>query len=259
MKRTPYSPPRAIRRSILLCAIFAALVITPSLSRAAENLLKNGDFSTGSGDQPDVWRTEAWINKPESFETHWTNPPAPGISELEVNNIEANDGRWMQSLTLGPGWYELSAEVRTENVGDKETGASISVLEDGVMSADIHGTSGWQRVSLYLRVGKQGADIDVGLRVGGFGSLNTGKAFFKNSRLIKIDAPPPQATPAFDLTEIRKQALPVPIGRPYSMVLTFIGLILVAIVGWRVFGEEQPVAQPASDAAKKRTERAARR
>jgi len=57
----------------------------------------------------------------------------------------------------------------------------------------------------------------------------------------------------------RKQALPVPIGRPYSMVLTFIALILVAIVGWRVFGEEQPIVQPAIDAAKKNPKRAARR
>src|SRR5712672_801670 len=119
MKRTPQSPLGAIRFSILLGAIVAALMMSASRSSAAENLLKNGDFSIGSGDQPDIWRTEAWINKPESFETHWTNAAAPGVSELEVNNIEANDGRWMQSLTLPAGWYELSAEVRTENVGEK--------------------------------------------------------------------------------------------------------------------------------------------
>jgi hypothetical protein len=250
---------QATRYSILLCATIFAFLLMPSSSCAADNLLQNGDFSAGSGDQPDVWRTEAWINKPESFETHWTTAAAPNVSELEVNNIEANDGRWMQSLTLKEGWYELSAEVRTENVGAKETGASVSVLEDGVMSADLHGTVGWQRLSLYLKVGKEGADIDVGLRVGGFGSLNTGKAFFRNARLIKINAPPPQATPTFDLAEIRKQALPVPIGRPYSMVLTFIALTLVAIVGWRVFSEDDRVAVAVPSAPKKNPKRAARR
>jgi hypothetical protein len=258
MKRWLHRSSQATGNSILLCATICAFLLMASSTRAADNLLQNGDFSAGSGDQPDVWRTEAWINKPESFETHWTTAAAPKVSELEVNNIEANDGRWMQSLTLKEGWYELSADVRTENVGAKETGASVSVLEDGVMSADLHGTVGWQRLALYLKVGKEGADIDVGLRVGGFGSLNTGKAFFRNARLIKIKAPPPQATPTFDLTEIRKQALPVPIGRPYSMVLTFIALILVTIVGWRVFSEDDRVVEVRS-APKKTPKRAARR
>ena len=263
MKRSVHTC--ASRCATLLCATLFSIVLIPSLALAAQNLLKNGDLSTGSGDQPDDWRTEAWINKPESFETHWKSPSPPAEGELEVNNLEANDGRWMQSLTLGPGWYEMSVEVRTEKVGDAETGASISVMEDGIMSADIHGTADWQRVSLYLKVGGQGADVDVALRVGGFGSLNTGHAFFRRASLIKIDAPPPKATPTFDLVTIRQQALPEPKGRPYSMVLTFIVLILMAVVGWRVFGAEEVVVVAKTGvskdlgAAKKKAGRAARR
>ena len=263
MKRSVHSC--ASRGATLVCAMFFAIVLIPSLARAAQNLLKNGDFTAGSEDQPDVWRTEAWIQKPESFETHWHSPSASSDGELEVNNLEANDGRWTQSLTLGPGWYEMSVEVRTEKVGDTETGASISVMEDGIMSADIHGTADWQRVSLYLKVGGQGADVDVALRVCGFGSLNTGRAFFRKASLIKIDAPPPKATPTFDLGSIRQQALPEPKGRPHSMVLTFIALILTAIVGWRVFGADEVVAVAKTGAAKdlgtakKKAGRAARR
>ena len=54
---------------------------------------------------------------------------------MEVDNLQANDGRWMQPLTVPPGWYQLSVDVRTENVGTKESGASMSVMEDGIMSA----------------------------------------------------------------------------------------------------------------------------
>ncbi len=249
----------------LLCATFLAIALAPSLACAAQNLLKNGDLSAGSEDQPDDWRIEAWIQKPESFETHWHSPSPPEAGELEVNNLEANDGRWMQSLSLTPGWYEMSVEVRTEKVGDTETGATISVMEDGIMSADIHGTAGWQRLSLYMKVGEKGADVDIALRVGGFGSLNTGRAFFRRASLIKIDAPPPKATPTFDLAEIRKQALPVPQGKPYTMVLTFIALIMMAIVGWRVFGADEAAVVAKSGAtkdlgaAKKKEGRAARR
>ena len=159
--------------------------------RAAQNLLLNGDFAKGSEDQPDLWRTEAWINNPNAFHAHWHSfPDKP--NQLEVDNLQANDGRWMQPLTVAPGWYQLSVDVRTENVGAKESGATISVMEDGIMSADVRGTTGWQRVTLYLKVGGHGADIDVALRVGGFGSLNTGRAFFKNATLVQIAAPPPR-------------------------------------------------------------------
>ena len=227
-----------VRLLIFLCAMLVAVSSSPRAFAADQkNLLLNGDFKKGSEDQPDSWRTEAWINSPEAFQTHWhsyTDKP----SEMEVDNLQANDGRWMQPLTVPPGWYQLSVDLRTENVGAKESGASISVMEDGIMSADIHGTTDWQRVTLYLKVGGHGADIDVALRVGGFGSLNSGKAFFRNASLIAIDAPPPSATPTYDLNAIRQQAAPVPIGSPFSLVLTFAMLAGIAWVGWRIYGDD---------------------
>jgi dolichyl-phosphate-mannose-protein mannosyltransferase len=224
--------------AILLCAILLA-ISTPRLVLADDqkNLLLNGDFKKGSEDQPDSWRTEAWINDPDSFVTHW-HSYADKPSEMEVDNLKANDGRWMQPLTVPPGWYQLSVDVRTENVGAKESGASMSVMEDGIMSADIHGTTDWQRVTLYLKVGGKGADIDVALRVGGFGSLNSGKAFFRNATMFAIPAPPPNATPTYDLNAIRQQAAPMPIGSPISLIVTFMALAGIALAGWRIFGDD---------------------
>jgi dolichyl-phosphate-mannose-protein mannosyltransferase len=224
------------RSALLFCA---ALFAAPTLSLAAgnqKNLLLNGDFAKGSEDQPDSWRTEAWINNPDSFQAHWhSNTGKP--SELEVDALKANDARWMQPLTVAPGWYQLSVDVRTEDVGTKESGATVSVMEDGIMSPEVHGTSDWQRVTLYLKVGGHGADIDVALRIGGFGSLNNGKAFFRNASLIKIDAPPPNATPTYDLMAIRKQGQPVPIGSPISLVVVFALLGAIAYTGWRIYGD----------------------
>jgi len=229
---------RTLCYAVFLCATLAA-VVAPRRAIAADqkNLLLNGDFAKGSEDQPDLWRTEAWIQKPDAFQAHWHSYPDKP-NELEVDNLQADDARWMQSLTLQPGWYEISVDVRTENVGDKETGASISVMEDGIMSADIHGTTDWQRVKLYLKVGGHGADIDVALRVGGFGSLNTGTAFFRNATLFEIPAPPPGATPTFDLLAIRKQGAPVPTGSAVSLVFTFLALAGLGWVGWRIYGDD---------------------
>ena len=227
----------------LLCAIFLFVAMTPRYAGAAQNLLQNGNFAKGSEDQPDEWRTEAWINKPDAFVCHWHPPQNGAPGELEVDNLQANGGRWMQPLSLGPGWYQLSADIRTENVATKEDGASISIMEDGIMSPEIRGTSGWQRVSLYLKVGGKGADVDVALRVGGFASLNTGRAFFRNATLVAVDAPPPNAAPTFDLMSIRQEAAPVPLGSHWSMVLTFAVLIAIAYLGWRMFGDVAKVPE----------------
>jgi dolichyl-phosphate-mannose-protein mannosyltransferase len=223
--------------TIFLCAILALAPAASLADDAPKNLLLNGDFAKGSEDQPDSWRTEAWINNPDSFQAHWhqyTDKP----SELEVDALKPNDARWMQPLTLAPGWYKISADIRTEDVGTKESGATISVMEDGIMSPEVHGTSDWQHVALYLKVGGHGADVDVALRVGGFGSLNSGKAFFRNASLVSIDAPPPDATPTYDLMAIRKQGEPVPHGKPWSLVLTFAALAVLAFFGWRVYGDD---------------------
>jgi dolichyl-phosphate-mannose-protein mannosyltransferase len=226
--------------AVFFCAILAAGIAVPRAAEAAQNLLINGDFAKGSQDQPDLWRTEAWINSPEAFHGHWH--PSPNgdnaLNELEVDNLHANDGRWMQSVTLAPGWYQLSVDIRTEDVGAKETGATISVMEDGIMSPDIHGTTPWQRVTLFLKVGGHGADVDVALRVGGFGSLNSGRAFFRNATLERIDALPPNATPTYDLQVVRQQAAPSPKGSPISLVLTFALLGTIAWVGWRIYGDD---------------------
>jgi len=230
------------RSALIVCAVFicTALAVGTSASCFADeqkNLLLNADFAKGSEDQPDSWRTEAWINSPEAFQTHW-HQYSDKPSEMEVDNLQANDGRWMQPLTLTPGWYELSVDIRTENVGANLSGATISIMEDGIMSPELHGTSDWKRETLYLKVGGQGADIDVALRIGGFGSLNTGKAFFRNASLVKIDAPPPGTTPTYDLQSIRKSAEPVPIGSPISLLLTFAALIGIAWAGWRIYGDD---------------------
>jgi hypothetical protein len=220
-------------------AALAAAVILAALpveaAHAPGNLLINGNFETGSGSQPDDWRTEAWVNDPKSFHCDWTAPEAGQPGVVEVDNLKANDARWAQSLSLKPGWYHLSAEIRTENVGTANTGAAIAIMEDGVSSRDIRGTTAWQKVGFYLKIGGMGADVDVALRLGGYSNLNTGKAWFRNASLVAVPAPPTGASPTFDLAAIRKASQPKPIGSPITMILAVLALGAVAVLGWRGF------------------------
>jgi hypothetical protein len=206
-------------------------------SAIGPNLLQNEAFAKGAGNSPDHWRTESWDQRGVVTTYRWNHPAAGGPGELEVDSAQPNDARWMQSLSLGAGWYYMSVEARTENVGSAATGASISVMEDGISSEDLKGTVGWTPLGLYLKVGKLGADLELSLRVGGYASLNTGRAFFRNASVVAVAAPPAGAQHVFDLDAIRKQSQTPPVGEPWTLVAAFILLGAVAVVGWQLYGE----------------------
>jgi dolichyl-phosphate-mannose-protein mannosyltransferase len=214
------------------------LFLSPSTCVAAQNLLLNSDLSKGSENSPDAWRTEAWISSPDTTQYRWIRN-GEGGAELEVYNLKPNDARWVQTLTLPAGWYYFSAEVRTEKVGGN-IGANISVTEDGIISPDVRADSGWRKVGFWLKVGRHGAELIVALRLGGFSSLNTGRAFFRNPAVVSVAAPSPADTPAFDLAGVRKASASPPLGSPWDLAATFAVLAGIAVLGWYLFTVAEP-------------------
>ena len=225
----------ALALAIALVWIAAA----PAHADVTRNLLVNGDFTRGSGDSVDGWRTDAWILTPGTTDYSRIPPHDGQPAELKVFTHRDNDARWAQPLSLGPGWYYISAEARTEDVLTFMVGANVSVLEDGIKSEDLKGTRAWQRIGLYLKIPARGADIDVALRLGGYMNLSRGAAFFRNASVIKVAAPPAGAPYVYDLGEIRKNETIGPIGSPWTLVATFILFIAVAGLGWRMLGESE--------------------
>src|ERR1700674_2283847 len=143
----------------------------------------------------------------------------------------------MQSLSLGAGWYYFSVDARTVDVGSKEAGATLSVMEDGITTQELKGTAGWTRIGLYLKVGGMGADIEMALRLGGYSSLNTGHALFRDEKLHVGPRPPHNAEHVFDLDAIRKASQAQPIGRPWTLVVVFMILGGAAYYGWQLYSE----------------------
>ena len=215
---------------------------------SADNQLLNGQFTKGAGNSPDHWRTEGWDQKPEVTSYRWHHPEEGGPGQAEIDSRQPNDARWMQSLSLGAGWYYFSVDARTVDIG-KEAGATLSIMEDGITSQELKGTTDWTRIGLYLKVGGMGADIEMALRLGGYSSLNTGQAFFRDASLIAVPAPPHNAEHVFDLDAIRKASQTPPIGRPWTLVVVFVMLGGVAYYGWQLYSEatmrpERPAAVP---------------
>jgi len=231
----------AYRVGFAAVVLALGLLIAPRGSRAAEeNLLNNGDFARGSGSSCDGWRVDAWILSPTATEFNWIRPTGAEPGEVEIDTHHDNDARWVQTVPLGPGWYYVSVEARTEKILPFFIGATISVLEDSIMSANLKRTNDWTKLGFYLRVGPKGGDVDVALRLGGFMNLNRGKAFFRRASVVRVAGPPLGAERVFDLEQIRKEEVTGPIGHTWSLIATFIFFIIVAIAGWRLFSESLP-------------------
>jgi hypothetical protein len=226
----------------LLLASAALSVAYAAPAGASRNLLNNGDFTRGSGESVDGWRTDAWVLTAGTTRYEWIEPRHGESAEVEIYSQRDNDARWVQGLSLPAGWYRISAEARTRNVLPFFTGASVSVLEDGIISQDLRGNTDWTPLSLYLRVGRQGADVDVALRLGGYMNLTRGQAWFRHARVIRIAAPPPDAPRVFDLSAIRKNETTGPIGHTWSLICAFVALALSTAVGWRMMSEP-PIEQ----------------
>lgn len=228
-----------IAAGALLALALVPVGVIPGSARAAanRNLLVNGDFAHRSGNSVEGWRTDAWVLIPGTTDYSWIAPHNGQPGELEVYTRRDNDARWFQQIYLVPGWYYISVEARTEKVLPFMIGANLSVLDDGIRSGDLKGTKDWQRLGLYLKVPDGGADIEVALRLGGYMNLSRGAAFFRNASTVKVGAPSAGTLFVYDLGQIRRQETTGPIGRPWTLVATFLLLIAVAAVGWCLFAE----------------------
>lgn len=173
---------KAVAASVL-CLM--ATWLAPSVVRAQANLLLNPDLTAGSGDTPQYWQHDAYEGAPGDVTFEWLNYQQP--AGLELFNYQPGDSRWTQKLHLKPGWYHFTASVQTENVGALDTGANISIMNSWILSRHVHGSSYWQPIGFYLQVPKE-TDVILACRLGFYSSPNTGRAFFRNVSVTKVDA-----------------------------------------------------------------------
>jgi hypothetical protein len=176
-------------RVIAFCGVFLVLLgFQTAQATQGPNLLNNGELTRAQGSLPEGWSSDAWQMRTSATSFGWRL--VAGVGELEITNLQPNDARWIQKRHLEPGWYLFTGMIRVEGVARGITGANLSLLEDGIISEQLQGTTDWKQVALYLKVGSSGADVILACRLGGFAGLNTGKAFFRHLSLRRIDQPP---------------------------------------------------------------------
>jgi len=223
----------------MICASGAA----PALAQS--NLLLNGNLTKGSGNSPDGWRTAVWKNGSDFTAFRWHHArDVP--SEIEISSIKPNDAYWAQTIRLAPGWYHFTANIRTEGVATNATGANLSILEDGIISPQLNGTTDWTTVGFYLKVSQRVTDLVLACRLGGFAGLNTGTVFCRDIAAVAILEPPSNADHRYDLDSIRGEpnsSSPASAARTLSLMWGVLGAIATLLFA-RLFWVRRPAATP---------------
>ncbi|MBQ7486257.1 MAG: phospholipid carrier-dependent glycosyltransferase [Clostridia bacterium] len=208
----------------------------------AGNLIRNGGFEHVNGSKPDDWEIGMWVTNPgTSFLEAVTEPD--GVSAAFIENAGSNDARFEQTVAVSPDTiYRLSAKVKAEGCGDG-IGANLSFLGIYGTSSDLRDTGGeWETVTLYAQTGREQKEATVAVRLGGYGSENTGKAWFTDVTLEAVEDVPvgmsvlyigPSETVHEETTDagIRLQDNAIPVLIAVSAVWLVLSVLLILSAG----------------------------
>ncbi len=191
MVRTKWIVLTAVALAIVLAAV-CTVVFWPDSADENRNLISNGGFEAGSGGTPSGWAVGRW---------HWdegvsylslSGDAFSGSGSVCVENAEENDARFEQAIAVEPNaCYRISCMVKAEGCQIGRAGAGISVADTFVSSDYAYDTAGeWVPLTLYGRTGPDQKSLTIMCRVGGYGSLNVGKAWFDDVEVVRIAAVP---------------------------------------------------------------------
>ncbi len=169
----------------LLGFLLALMLLWPCAVVATdENLIENGGFEKGF----DAWGMTAWSYGEVYTSFDVVQQGEDGGNCALVWSHENNDARFEQFVSLEKNTlYHLSAKVKFEGEGS----LNLSLLDTRATSAYVHDTGGeWTTLELYFRTDKKYPSALVALRVGNYGRLENGKAWFDDVALVKADEAP---------------------------------------------------------------------
>ena len=191
------------RKKMIVIALAAALVLVAAGVGAiwllnspvdeGENLIANGDFEArGGGTLPAGWGVGRWIwDEGVSYlalsEDAWS-----GDSSVCIENVEENDARFEQTVEVEPNaYYCISCMVKAEGCQLGRAGAGISIADTFISSQYAYDTDGeWVRLELYGKTASGQNSLTVMCRLGGYSSLNVGKAWFDDVEVVHLAALP---------------------------------------------------------------------
>ena len=173
---------------ILLCIGMGA-----ASSYAAANLVVNMGFEEPTVDISSTWFKDVWNTGDEATRFTITSEVAhSGNHSVLIENNQPNDAKWVQKVKVKPSTkYRLFGWIKVKQVGPEGSGANLSVVGVLETSADLRDTQGdWKLVELYGKTGPKQMELQIAARLGGYGALSTGKAYFDDIFLEEVKSVP---------------------------------------------------------------------
>ena len=163
-----------------------APVVGMAPAACAAELLKNGSFELPlqtPGASALDWTTDQW--RPTASFARDDSTARSGASSVKITATELNDAWFLQELTVEPEThYMLTGWIKTENVSEG-TGANLSLIGTWTHTPGVFGTNDWTHVSVRFNSGSS-TRITIGARLGYWGGISKGTAWFDDLRLTPI-------------------------------------------------------------------------
>jgi dolichyl-phosphate-mannose-protein mannosyltransferase len=160
---------------------------------ASENLFLNSGFEEDTNTHI-FWENYDWNKSINATRfTLDSENVFSGNKSLLIDSSKENDARVMQIINTEPdSLYKISCMVKTKDIPNGKTGANISVINLFVKSNELHGTNDeWTELVLYGSTGNNQNSVQITFGIGGYGSLNTGKTWFDELKMEKLESAPP--------------------------------------------------------------------
>ncbi len=162
--------------ALVLCLIFIGMAVF------AQNLVVNPNFSDQEEGRPDIWTTDSYGKKGSVKVVD----DGAGGKMLEIQSSEPDHTYAWQEVPVEPGKvYRLSADIKVDDIDGTKAGAYVGI-HSKTLYADIKKkTTGFEKASLYIN--PKGKMLSIMVSLGGYGSENKGKAYYKNVELVEVD------------------------------------------------------------------------
>ena len=181
-----------MKRFLILFFVLITVFALPACAETGENLIVNGDFSlVDANGMPEDWFRGLWFTDAGVSQLYVDENGYDGNC-IVVVNADANDARFAQTIPVEPdSIYRFSCMVKAENCGDGGYGATLSIEDTFTYSDSVLDTHGeWRELTLYGRTGEKQKEVTLMARVGGYGMINTGRAWFDNIEAVQLDEAP---------------------------------------------------------------------
>ena len=87
----------------------------------------------------------------------------------------------------------MSALAKASGVGEASKGVHLCLMGDVAESGELRGDTDWHQLRFYVATRDRPRRIRLAARLGTFGQVNVGSAWFTDLRVQRVAAPPERA------------------------------------------------------------------